>query len=156
MRDPGDGHRPFVAAAIHKFGTEASAPTDNWSRGELFAPLDPATGRLSAGLEELTHIQGRPVEHATHPDTGARIEGVSVPRWQTVQEQLLGMLGHFPSFQYVGWDVLVTETIFSVLEGNAAPVVVSLQLTRPLLEDPRVRRFVAHHRIRVPGLRKMP
>lgn len=152
LRDPGDGHRPFIATAFHKFGTKVSAPTDNWSRGGLIAPLDVATGRLSAGLEELSQTQGRPVTHATHPETGARIEGLQIPRWQAVQEQLLGMLEQFPFFRYVGWDVLMTETGFSVLEGNAAPAIVSLQLTRPLLDDLRVRRFVAHHGVKAPGL----
>ena len=153
MRDPGDGHRPFIAAAVQKFGTRASAPTDNWSRGALFAPVALETGVMTAGLADFSKTGGKPVWHPTHPDTGARIEGVTVPRWAELTAALLGLLGALPIFNYVGWDVLVTNDGFYIIEGNNAPTIVSLQLTRPALSDPRVRRFVVHHRLNVPGLR---
>lgn len=153
MRDPGDGQRPFIAAAVQKFGTRASAPTDNWSRGALFAPVAVETGVMGAGLADFAKTGGKPVWHASHPDTGARIEGLAVPRWSELTAALLGLLEALPIFTYAGWDVLVTNDGFYIIEGNNAPVVVSLQLTRPVLSDPRVRRFVVHHRLNVPGLR---
>jgi len=155
MRDPADDHRPFIAAAIQKFGTHASAPTDNWSRGALFVPVDVATGVLGAGLEELSTTDGRPVWHEMHPDTGAPIRGLQVPRWEELKGALLELLTTFPFFQYVGWDVLVTEEGFCILEGNPAPVVVSLQLTRPALGDPRVRRFAEYHKVKLSGFRRV-
>jgi len=155
LRDPGENHRPFILAAVQKFGTRASAPTDNWSRGALFAPVDVETGVMRAGLEDLAKTGGKPVWHSLHPDTGARIEGLEVPRWSQLSTAVLGFLEALPIFTYVGWDVMVTDTGFYIIEGNNAPVVVSLQLTRPALSDPRVRRFAAHHRLNVPGLRRL-
>lgn len=153
LQDPGDDHRPFIVAALHKFGTEASAPTDNWSRGGLFTPLDVETGVLGAALEEPSKTAGQPVWHDVHPDTGAVIKGLEVPRWDELKTALLELVAAFPFFRYVGWDVLVTEEGFCVLEGNPAPVIISLQLERPLLTDVRARRFVTDHRISAPGLR---
>lgn len=152
MRDPGEADRPFIHAAVQKFGTRVSAPTDNWSRGALFAPVDVETGILKAGLEDLTRTGGKPVWRELHPDTGAPIAGLAVPRWSELTAALLELLGALPIFTYVGWDVMVTEGGFAIIEGNSAPVVVSLQLTRPALADARVRRFIAHHKIRTPGL----
>lgn len=76
-----------------------------------------------------------------------------MPRWAELTATLLELLGALPIFNYVGWDVLVTNDGFYIIEGNNAPTIVSLQLTRPALSDPRVRRFVVHHRLNVPGLR---
>lgn len=155
MRDPVDGHRPFIAAAVQKFGTRVSAPTDNWSRGALFAPVDVATGVLGAGLEDLAKSRGQPCWHERHPDTDAPIRGLQVPHWDELKAGLMRLLGALPIFTYAGWDVLVTEDGFHIIEGNNAPLVLSLQLTGPALADPRVRRFVAHHKLRVPGVGRL-
>jgi hypothetical protein len=155
MRDPGDGQRPFVAAAVQKFGTRTSAPTDNWSRGALFAPVDVETGVMGAGLEDLAKSGGQPRWHERHSDTGAPIKGLQVPHWDELKAGLLRLLEALPIFTYVGWDVLVTEDGFYIIEGNNAPLVLSLQLTGPTLSDPRVRRFVAHYELRVPGVGRL-
>lgn len=147
MRDPSDRHRPFIMAAVQKFGTRVSAPTDNWSRGALFAPVDLTTGVVGAGLADLAKTQGKPVWHEQHPDSGAPIKGVKVPGWSVLTSAVLDMLEALPLLTYVGWDVLVTQDGFYVIEGNPAPVVVSLQLTRPALTDARVRQFAEHHHV---------
>ncbi len=147
MRDPQDNHRPFIAAAVQKFGTRSSAPTDNWGRGALFAPIDLKTGVMGSGLEDPERTQGKPVWHNSHPDTGARINGLSVPRWSETITVLLDLLEAMPVFTYVGWDVLMTNEGFYVIEGNPAPGLGALQLARPVLTDPRVRRFAEHYRV---------
>lgn len=151
MRDPGDDQRPFIVAAVQKFGTRRSAPTDNWSRGALFTPIDVETGMMGSGLEDLSETGGKPVWHELHPDTGAQIKGLTVPRWPELTGALLKLLEALPMFTYVGWDVMVTHDGFYIIEGNPAPVVVSLQLTRPALSDPRVKRFISHYKISVPA-----
>lgn len=147
MRDPGSDYQPFIAAAIQKFGTRISAPTDNWSQGALFAPIDVDTGVMVSALEALERTKGKPVWHEQHPDTGVPIKGRAVPRWAELTSALLALVEALPIFTYVGWDVMVTEKGFVVIEGNPAPAIVTLQLTRPALADPRVQRFVIHHQI---------
>lgn len=150
--EPGARPTPFIMAAAHKFGTDASAPTDNWSRGGLFAPLDVQTGRLWAGLEDLSKTQGTPVWRDIHPQTGAAISGVTIPGWTKLKASLLELVSAFPLFQYVGWDIYLTEDGFAVLEANPSPVIVSLQMTGPALRDARFRRFIAAHNPRFPGV----
>lgn len=145
MRDPNDDGQAFIVAAVQKFGTRASVPTDNWARGALYAPVDIETGVMGSGLEDLVVNKGLPVWHELHPDTDARIDGLAVPRWPEVTAVLLELLEALPIFTYVGWDVLVTNEGFYIIEGNKAPVIVCLQLARPALSDPRVRKFAEHY-----------
>jgi len=142
MRDVERGHAPFVAAAIHKFGTRETAPTDNWSRGGLSACVDLQTGALGPAARGPTAAGGKPRWTSTHPDTGAPIEGVRVPDWPLVQKALLDAASSLGFLTYVGWDVLVTEAGPCLIEGNTTVVGLrGVQVHAPLLRDPRVRRF---------------
>lgn len=147
LQDPAADDAPFIAAAYHKFGVRSSAPTDNWSRGGIVVPLDVATGTLGAALRYPEQTAGRPVYFDAHPETGKAIRGLKVPYWSAITGQLLALVRRFPFLRCVGWDVMVTDGGFYVLEGNPAPAVLSLQLGRPLLSDPRAARFVAHHQL---------
>jgi hypothetical protein len=141
MIDP-DESVPFVPIAVHRFGTRRSAPADNWTQGGLSA-LVGETGTLGPGA-------GYPARGALewcerHPDTGSPIAGVRVPRWEEILSGITRLAGAFPQLPYVGWDVVVTETGYSVIEGNSNTDVNLLQVHMPLLRDGRVRRFYAAH-----------
>lgn len=147
MVDP-ETDEPFIAAAIHRFGTESSGHVDNWSSGGLSVHLDADTGELGKaaaspkgnGFERLTH----------HPDTDARIAGTEIPGWEEVREGVLEVADDYSSMlRYVGWDVIVTgdDGSFVIVEGNSASDLDLIQTHEPLLTDDRVRRFYRHHGI---------
>jgi hypothetical protein len=143
MFDP-DMDEPFIAAAAHRIGTNRSAPLDNWSRGGLSAAIDLSTGELSEGVQYP--YDGCLERHATHPDTGAAIAGARVPDWPAIREGIETFAAGFPQLPYVGWDLIVTGPgEFTVIEGNECSGVRLFQVHRPLLADPRVRRFYEHH-----------
>ncbi|EMA39032.1 sugar-transfer associated ATP-grasp domain-containing protein [Halococcus hamelinensis] len=143
MWDP-DTDEPFIADAVHRIGTERSAPRDNWSRGGLSAAIDRSTGRLGEGVQYP--YDGSLEWHSTHPETGNAIAGSEVPGWEAVKEKLTALAGRFPQIPYVGWDIVVTDPgEFTVIEGNTCSGVRVFQVHRPLLADPRVRRFYEHH-----------
>ena len=103
------------------------------------------TGRLSSGAR-WSSSAGDVRWYETHPDTGARIEGVKVPYWPAVRETIVGMARDFPFLPRTDWDVVVTgDNEFVVLEINAHPGIETLQVHRPQLRDPRVRRFYEHY-----------
>ena len=144
MQDPGNAHEPFIPVAIHRFGVEASVPTDNASRGGVFCPVDLETGRLGRAVKLPPKTGGKLVWFDEHPDTSVRFEDVTVSRWPWVKEQLLGLVKTFPSFRHIGWDVVVTSQGLCVLEGNEKPMI-SFQMFHPYLKDPRVVRFFKHY-----------
>ncbi len=135
--------RPFVAAAVHRFGMPVSGAADNWGRGGLSAEIDVETGVLGPGVQKPR--SGGRVRHDVHPCTGARVAGLRVPNWAQVREGVLAAAAQAAFLPFVGWDVIVTDGGFSVIEGNKNSDVNLLQVHRPLLAQPKVRAFYAEH-----------
>lgn len=144
MQDPDDDHRPFIAVAVHRFGSNTTGPTDNVSRGGLMAPVDLETGELGLAVKFPRETGGELYWCSHHPDTGAPIKGTKVPGWAALTGHLLETAARFPFLRYVGWDVLVSKGEFWVLEGNHNPSP-AVQMFHPYLKDPKVRRFFAFH-----------
>lgn len=138
VADP-DSRVPFLASAVHRFGSDATGPTDNWSGGGFAAPIDVESGRLDRlhtystadGLERLTD----------HPVTGARVAGERIPEWDRMRSTVLEVADIHAEIPYIGWDVVLSGDGPVVLEGNAAPHLALQQLGSGLLENERVRRF---------------
>ncbi|HCE01336.1 MAG TPA: hypothetical protein DER07_09870 [Armatimonadetes bacterium] len=151
MRDPESG-RVFLAAAIHRFGTSASAPLDNVGRGGLWCEVDLSTGTLGRAVTRV--VEGRPQFRTDHPETGAAITGVALPCWPQTLETLLRLHEALPLIQQVGWDLVLADDGPWIIEGNNYSGIDIFQVFGPLLTDPRVERFYRHHRVlrrRVPG-----
>lgn len=144
--DPATGE-PFVARAVHRFGGVHTVPTDNWSRGGLCAHVDLESGRLGPGVKHANRTGGRLEWQTHHPDSGAAIEGTLIPHWREVCVGLISAVKALPFLAHIGWDVVVTDSGFCVLEGNNNPDVDLLQVHGGLLEDARVRQFYRHHRV---------
>ncbi len=142
--EPGTSE-PFIARAVHRFGTFETQPTDNWSRGGLCAAVDLRTGVLGPGVKHAKRTQGKLEWQPHHPDTGEAIEGVRIPRWQGICDALLETVRKAPFLTYVGWDVAVTDDGFFVIEGNKNTDVDLLQVHGGLLKDPKVRSFYEHY-----------
>ncbi len=139
-----DRGMPFIAAAVHRFGTSASFPVDNWSKGGISAAVDVETGALGAGATFPGRYPTR--VHQRHPDSGTEIAGIQVPHWREIREGILSLAARMPlDNPYVGWDVIVTTEGFVVLEGNRYSDVNLLQVHRPLLADERTRAFFRKH-----------
>lgn len=139
-----DDGEPFVPIAILRTGTDRSAPMDNFSKGGLSAEIDVETGTLGAAAqlpeEDLVFRSG-------HPDTGEQIEGVELPGWEAIRDDVLEIAAENAHVPYVGWDVVPTDDSggFQIIEGNSYPGAKSLQVHRPLLADDRVRAFYERH-----------
>jgi len=140
--------RPFIATAAHRFGSPRGGPVDNFhsGRGGLSASIDIETGVLGPGA--ALDAGWRLVWHARHPDTGAAIAGVRVEHWSETVAMLLAIAARFPEAPAVGWDLVVTREGPCVLEGNSPPQVAVWQVHRPLLRDPRTRRFYEAYGVR--------
>jgi hypothetical protein len=133
-------HRePFIAAAVHRFGTRKTAPLDNCTMGGISCAIELSSGTLSMGA--CYPKDDGLYWHETHPDTGARLKGVVVPRWEEVKAGILEMAASVPFVPYIGWDVAITATGIKVIEGNNFSNVRLFQVHSPLLLDPRVKAF---------------
>ena len=141
----GEATGPVLPNAVHRIGTPASLPADNWSRGGLSVDLDVGTGKLGRAVRRPG--AGGLQWFDRHPDTGAPIAGIEVPGWSRAREGLLALAARVPFLPYVGWDLVITDDGFSVIEGNKYTDVNLLQVHRPIKRDPRARAFYAEHQL---------
>ena len=146
MTDP-ENTEPFIARAVHRFGSENSAPLDNWSSGGVLGRIDRESGLLG----KCAHRTGEGVieRDDNHPEMNVPIAGTAIPNWDRVVDGILSVARANPGVPYVGWDVVITDDppYFKIIEANRYSGVVTLQSFEPLLDDPRVRRFYEHHDI---------
>jgi hypothetical protein len=136
---------PFVALAAQRFGNVTSKPADNFNQGGLSCSIDLKTGALGKGASFPKNSQL--LWHEVHPDTHSQIAGINIPHWEFTITKITEIANHIPYIPYIGWDVVITEQGFKIIEGNSAPVLRTIQMHTPLLEDPRVRKFYKWHNI---------
>jgi hypothetical protein len=129
----------FIGAALHRFGSSSTGCVDNFSNGGLAAGIDLETGRLESATRKPSATSSRK-QYQNHPDTGAPIEGVVIPRFHEMCADLLRVARRFPR-RYVGWDIVMTPESWTYLEANHVPGLFVFQFHRPLLLDPRLRNF---------------
>ena len=139
--------QPFIAAAAQRIGNCRSFPVDNWLEGlgGLCAEIDLETGKLGAAA--TVSDRERITWHARHPETGSQIQGLVIPGWSAMQSALCKGAKGLPFAPLLGWDILVTRDGFRVLELNGPPGLHVHQVHRPLLKDPRLRRFYSTYGI---------
>lgn len=140
--------RPHIAAAVHRFGTSRSFPVDNWCKGGVCAPVDLQTGRMGRAVAAPRDARNGCVWHETHPDSGEMIAGLEIPGWQAMSQALRQIIEQRPFLRYVGWDVVITDDGFKILEGNNCPDVDLMQVHGPLLADEKSRRFFEWYGVR--------
>lgn len=90
------------------------SPVDNFEAGGLAASIDLSTGRLGRAVAK-DPLRG---EFVAHPDSGAPIEGVTVPQVPEAIDVTLRAHACFPWQPFVGWDVVVTPSGPWLLEAN--------------------------------------
>jgi hypothetical protein len=77
------------------------------------AEIDAKTGVvISDGYQE----SGRVFEF--QPDTGVRMKGFQIPRWDEMLVMVDELMELMPEYGYIGWDLVLTENGWVVMEGN--------------------------------------
>ena len=113
-----------VFFAVQRIGTSETIPVDNGSRGGLVAKIDLETGMLS----EARSLHNKNI-FKVHPDSGAPIEGVRIPEWSRIKEEILVLANCMPYLQFIAWDVILTpEGEMCIIEGNSSSGVNIIQL----------------------------
>ena len=107
-------YRGVPVMSMLRLPTQASRGRANLHQGAIGAGVDLATGRTLGGVYKNRAV-------STHPDTGARIDGVVIPNWTdalTISMKLSDAL----DLGYVGIDLVLDASLGPVvLEANARP-----------------------------------
>lgn len=107
-----DGSPELIASVMR---VPSSYTTAGHDRNVIFSSVNVQTGRMGKGL--FRNITMPQFTH--HPDTGHKIEGRPVPRWQEMVELVTRAHNTFPWMPFIGWDVVDSDEGLVLLEGNA-------------------------------------
>ncbi|MDZ7634117.1 MAG: sugar-transfer associated ATP-grasp domain-containing protein [Bacteroidales bacterium] len=142
MIDPESG-KPFIAYAVHRFGSPRSGFTDNVQQGGITAKIDLKNGRLS--MAHFYTKEGHKEIFEKHPGSQAIIFNQQIPDWDSIKERIIEMSCRMPYLKYVGWDFILTDDQLYVLEGNVASGLGLVQLYNPMKEYPDAWKFFRHY-----------
>ena len=108
---------PRVIHAIWKV-KRTNQLTDHFSAGatgNLLADVDPDSGEVRRVLSALGLKQ---VLVHEHPDSGACLDGITMPGWSLLLETMSRAALAFPGIPLQSWDVAITEEGILLLEMN--------------------------------------
>lgn len=132
---------PRIAASYIQFGTKKSGIINNQVSGAVSCMLDIKTGLFSGGLiTSMTNNYFSKVESKYHPDSRIMLEG-EIPHWRMVSEKIIEISSYIPQVRYMGYDVIVTDDGFKIIEINSHQGIQFIQYYHPLLADELNSRF---------------
>jgi hypothetical protein len=140
-----DNRYPHIAAAVQRIGTAKSEPVDSWVRGGLCCSIDLDKGVLGPGVTFPCH--GKLEWYDSHPETNVQILNQSIPNWEIIKDTILQIASELPFLPYIGWDIVVTDESFKIIEGNDHSDVHFLQVHAPLLADKKVKNFYLKYNV---------
>lgn len=77
------------------------------------AEVDAETGIvISDGYQESGKV------YEVQPDTGVRMKGFRIPRWNEMLVMVDELMALLPEYGYIGWDLVLTKEGWVVMEGN--------------------------------------
>ena len=135
--------QPFIAYAVHRFGSDKTGIMDNYMQGGITAEINPDNGTMGKG-RSLSR-EGKKYIYTHHPVSNKRIEHSTIPHWQTLKSELFSLINRFPDLKYVGWDIVVSNDQFFFLEGNNCPGLGSIQIHGPLKRNKSVWDFFEYY-----------
>lgn len=124
-----------IIRSVARFGTSKSGVIEHAYAGGIYANIDVCTGRFSDGRSNLGLTKCN-----IHPDSKEVIEGY-IPNWSLIKDKIIEMSNYIPQLQYMGWDVVVTDDGFKILEINSHQSLDLHQLYRGIYEDKEMKDF---------------
>ena len=105
---------PVIMQSYMRVGSSRTGITDNIAYGGFAVYVDKESGHYDRAALLLDH-KYTPMDH--HPDTGTLMVG-DLPNWETVKKGVIAIARQIPQIEYMGFDVVITESGFKILEIN--------------------------------------
>lgn len=110
-----EGNEPQILAAAMRIGN-GGRHVDNFNSGGLVIPINVEEGKTK---HIAVNKEGTGYTH--HPITKTQIAEIKIPRWGEVVNIAKEAAKIIPEVGYVGWDVAITPTGTTLIEGNQFP-----------------------------------
>lgn len=109
-----------ILYSLMRFGRAKSAPADNVGAGGIYSLIDINTGKLKQAIE--LGENGKYTFHKSHPDTKVNIVDVKIPQWDKLKHNFKNLASLIsPYIKFAGWDIILTEDSYYLIEGNNGP-----------------------------------
>jgi len=129
--------KPEIIAAYIRFGTEKSGVVDNASSGGVGCRIDLSDGSFTHGVV----FNDKKIRICTrHPDTHIPLEGV-IPHWSLIKNKIIEISSYIPQVIYQGYDIVVTEHGFKIIEINSHEGIAFNQAHTPYLGNEQTKDF---------------
>lgn len=123
--------KPKVIGSFIRFGTEKSGILETPLAGGIIAGVDVKTGKTF----DPNIIIGNELKNIEfHPDTYECLY-IEIPRWNEIILKVQEIASYIPQLTYLGFDVIVTNEGFKIIEVNSLTAPTVLSYYYPLLED---------------------
>jgi hypothetical protein len=122
---------PEISFAFIRFGTESTGAIDNANRGGIMCKIDISDGRFYDGKIITDNIM---YECKYHPSTKRLLEGV-IPNWQLIKDKIYEISRYIPQVIYMGFDLVVTDDGFKIIEINSHQAIGYIQSNTPYLSS---------------------
>jgi hypothetical protein len=126
-----------------RFGTKMSCGASNLSSGGVGVGFDFETGLFNDFSIRYKRfcVDGK-WKQDKHPDTGIVWKGNGLPNWDFVKNKILQVCQHISSLEYLGFDVIITESGMKLCEINTHPALDYEQvICGPVLVDEDARQY---------------
>lgn len=115
---------------------------DNTGRGGISASLN-EDGVVVVACDESG------TKYETHPDTGVKILGYRVPKWDEAVALVNKLCQIVPKVRYVGWDLALTDNGWVVIEGNDKGMFEGIQMPLQKGFRPRLDKILTEMNIKL-------
>jgi glutathione synthase/RimK-type ligase-like ATP-grasp enzyme len=75
-----------------------------------------------------------------HPDTNESLE-ISLPHWDEIVSKIQDILSYLPQLTYVGFDIVITDQGFNILEINSLTSINGISYYYPYFADEYSREY---------------
>lgn len=123
------------------FGVESSGSVSNEAADAVCVGFDFDTGRLFDAGNQLSNDEGEN-KIFSHPDSGFAWSGFCLPNWKRSRDIIMKVCMALSSLDWLGMDVIITQTGLKFCEINSLPsVLLAQRVCGPALADVRNRKF---------------
>jgi hypothetical protein len=128
---------PEISFAFIRFGTESTGTIDNASMGGIMCKIDTTEGRFFDGK---IIVDDQIYDCKYHPESGQLLEGV-IPNWQLIKDKIREISQYIPQVVYMGFDVIMTDDGFKIIEINSHQAIGYIQSNTPYFRDKITSKF---------------
>lgn len=128
---------PIIVDGFMRFGSSITNYTDSAISGGIVCRLNINDGTFYDGaIIGKSDIQ----KIKRHPDTDSLLEGV-IPHWDNVKSVILDISNYISHNIYMGFDVVITDDGFKIIEINSHRGLITNQYYQPYLQDEVIKIF---------------